>query len=189
MSNIAYIRVSSMDQHTDRQEIALCEFKINRYFIEKVSGKDTDRSEFKKMMEYVRDGDTLYIESISRLARSTKDLLNIVEQLKLKGVELVSLKENIDTKTPQGKFMLTVFGALAELERENTLQRQKEGIYAAKKRGVNFGRPNIEKPKEFEKIYAQWKLGNIKAVKAFDLLNLRKTTFYKIVKQHEKIIK
>lgn len=189
MSNIAYIRVSSIEQHTDRQEIALCEFKINRYFIEKVSGKDTERAEFKKMMEYVRDGDTLYIESISRLARSTKDLLNIVEQLKIKGVELVSLKENIDTKTPQGKFMLTVFGALAELERENTLQRQKEGIDAAKKRGVHFGRPNIEKPKEFEKIYIEWKLGSIKAVQAFNLLNLKKTTFYKIAKQHEKIIK
>ena len=73
------------------------------------------------MMEYIRDGDTLYIESISRLARSTKNLLNIVEQLKSKGVELISLKDNIDTKTPQGKFMLTVFGALAELERKNTL--------------------------------------------------------------------
>ncbi|MBU3092866.1 recombinase family protein [Clostridium sp. CF011] len=88
-----------MEQHTYRQEIALCEFKINRYFIEKVSGKDTERAGYKKMMEYVRDGDTLYIESISRLERSTKDLLNIVEQLKIKGVELVSLKGNIDTKT------------------------------------------------------------------------------------------
>jgi len=85
------------------------------------------------MMEYVRDGDTLYIESISRLERSTKDLLNIVEQLKIKGVELVSLKENIDTKTPQGKFMLTVFGALAELERENTLQRQNRAVQTVDK--------------------------------------------------------
>lgn len=118
MSKIAYIRVSTFEQNTERQEVALKEIGMDKYYIEKVSGKNTERAEFKKMMEYVREGDTLYIESISRLARSTKDLLNIVEQLKNKKVEMVSLKENIDTHTPQGKFMLTIFGALAELERE-----------------------------------------------------------------------
>lgn len=185
MSKIAYIRVSSVDQNIDRQEIALKEIGMNKYFVEKISGKNTDRPEFKKMMEYIREGDTLYVESISRLARSTKDLLNIVEQLKHKNVELVSLKENIDTSTPQGKFMLTVFGALAELERENTLQRQREGIEAARIKGKRFGRPNTEIPKDFEKIYKEWKAGNIKAVQAFNILKLKKTTFYKIVKQHE----
>lgn len=80
MAKIAYIRVSCINQNTYRQKIALKEFGIDRFFIEKVSGKNTDRSELKKMMEYIREGDTLYIESISRLARSSKDLLNIVER-------------------------------------------------------------------------------------------------------------
>lgn len=185
MPKIAYVRVSSLDQNTDRQEIALKEIGIDRYFIEKISGKNTDRPEFKKMMEYLREGDILYIESISRLARSTKDLLNIVEVLKQKKVELVSLKENIDTCTPQGKFILTVFGALAELERENTLQRQREGINAAKNRGTQFGRPKTAIPKDFAKYYTEWKSGKIKAVQAYKALSLKKTTFYKLVNQYQ----
>ena len=185
MPKIAYIRVSSLDQNTDRQEIALEEIGMDKYFIEKISAKNAERPELKKMMDYIRDGDVLYIESISRLARSTKDLLNIVEILKQKNVELVSLKENIDTGTPQGKFMLTVFGALAELERENTLQRQREGIDAAKNKGTQFGRPKTEIPKDFNKFYNDWKSQKITAVQVFKTLNLKKTTFYKIVKQYE----
>jgi len=121
VSKVAYIRVSAIDQNTDRQEIALSELNINKYFTEKISGKNTDRPQLKKMFEYIREGDTVYIESISRLACSTKDLFIIVQQLHDKSVDLVSLKENIDTTTPQGRFILTIFGALSELERENTL--------------------------------------------------------------------
>lgn len=185
MSKIAYIRVSTLEQSTERQEVALKEIVMDRYYIEKASGKNTDRLEFKNMMEYIRDGDTLYIESISRLARSTKDLLNIIEQLKNKKVGMVSLKENIDTHTPQGKFMLTIFGAMAELERENILQRQKEGILVAKANGKLFGRPFIDIPKDFENIYTEWKSGKIKAVEAFKTLKLKKTTFYKLIKIYE----
>jgi DNA invertase Pin-like site-specific DNA recombinase len=101
MSKIGYIRVSATDQNTDRQEMILKELNLDKYFIEKASGKNTDRAQLKKLMEYVREGDTVYIESISRLARSTKALLNIIQQLAEKSVELVSLKENIDTTTPQ----------------------------------------------------------------------------------------
>lgn len=186
LSKIAYIRVSTFEQNTERQEVALKEIGMDKYYIEKVSGKNTERSEFKKMMEYVREGDTLYIESISRLARSTKDLLNIVEQLKNKKVEMVSLKENIDTHTPQGKFMLTIFGALAQLERENILQRQQEGIQVAKANGKRFGRPLVGMPKDFETVYDDWKNGKLTAVEAFKALKLKKTTFYKLVKLHEK---
>lgn len=185
LSKIAYIRVSTFEQNTERQEIALKEIGMDKYYIEKVSGKNTDRPEFKKMMEYIREGDTLYVESISRLARSTKDLLNIVEQLKIKKVDMVSLKENIDTHTPQGKFMLTIFGALAELERESILQRQKEGIQVAKANGKQFGRPLVSMPKDFENVYNEWKAGKITAVEAFKVLKLKKTTFYKLVKSYE----
>jgi DNA invertase Pin-like site-specific DNA recombinase len=185
LPKIAYVRVSTFEQNTERQEVALKEIGMDKYYIEKVSGKNAGRPELKKMMDYLREGDTLYIESISRLARSTKDLLNIVEQLKGKKVDLISLKENIDTHTPQGKFMLTIFGALAELERENILQRQREGIQVAKANGKHFGRPQAGFPKDFENIYVQWKSGKIKAVEAFKTLKLKKTTFYKLIKQYE----
>ena len=150
MAKIAYVRVSTEDQHVDRQKIALDEIGMDKYFIEKLSGKNMERPQLKKMLEYVRE-DTLYI-NISRLARSTRDFLSIIEQLQNKKVELVSLKENIDTTTPQGRFILTIFAALAELEREYTLQRQREGIAAAKLKGQKFGRPQVQRPKEWNKV-------------------------------------
>lgn len=182
VSKVAYIRVSAIDQNTDRQEIALSELNINKYFTEKISGKNTDRPQLKKMLEYIREGDTVYIESISRLARSTKDLFTIVQQLHDKSVDLVSLKENIDTTTPQGRFILTIFGALSELERENTLQRQKEGIAAAKIKGTKFGRPQIDKPKDWDKVVGLWQKNKITATEAMRRLNLNRGTFYRRVK-------
>lgn len=184
MSKIGYIRVSTIDQNTDRQEIALSEIGMDKIFVEKVSGKNMNRPELKKMLEYVREEDTLYIESISRLARSTQDLLSIVQQLQDKGVGLVSLKENIDTATPQGRFVLTIFAALAELDRENILQRQKEGIAAARMKGKKFGRPRIEDPKDWTKITALWQNGEITAVEAMKKLNMNRGTFYRRLKEN-----
>ena len=189
MSKIGYIRVSAIDQNTDRQEIALKGLGIDKYFIEKASGKNTDRVQLKKMLEYVREGDTVYIESISRLARSTRDLLSIVQQLQDKLIDLVSLKENIDTTTPQGRFVLTIFGALSELERENTLQRQKEGIVAAKIKGKKFGRPPIDKPKDWDKVIGLWQEKKITATEAMRRLNLNRGTFYRRVKRNKQIKK
>lgn len=154
-------------------------------FIEKISGKTTNRPQLKKMIEYVREGDILYIESISRLARSTHDLLAIVQQLQGKNVEIVSLKENIDTTTPQGKFILTVFGALSELERESTLQRQNEGIAAAKVRGQKFGRPKIEAPRNWDTVIDLWRNKEITAVEAMKRLNMNRGTFYRRLKEQE----
>ena len=183
MSKVGYIRVSAIDQNTERQEVALKELKVDKIFTEKLSGKNTNRPELHRMLDYVREGDTLYIESISRLARSTKDLLSLVQVLQEKGVDLVSLKENIDTTTPQGRFILTIFGALSELERENILQRQREGIEIAKKNGKVLGRPIIESPKDWDKIITLWKRGEITAVVSMKRLNLTKATFYRRVKQ------
>jgi len=185
MTKIGYIRVSTMDQNTYRQEIALSDMNVTKTFKEKISGKNTERPELKKMLEYVREGDVLYIESISRLARSTKDLLNIVETLNGKKVDLISLKENIDTTTPQGRFILTIFAALSELERESILQRQKEGIDAARKNGKRFGRPKIEKPKNWEAVISDWEKGNIAAVDAMKKLDLNRGTFYRMVKKQQ----
>ena len=103
MGRIGYIRVSTEHQETARQEAIMKQYQVEKVFAEKMSGKNTNRPELKAMLDYVREGDTLYIESISRLGRSTRDLLNIIDVLQKKGVTLVSSKENIDTNTPQGR--------------------------------------------------------------------------------------
>lgn len=127
---------------------------VEEVYIDRISGKTADRPELKNLLEYVRRGDVVIVESISRFARNTRDLLDLVEKLTSKGVEFVSQKEAIDTTTPTGKFMLTVFGAVAELEREYILQRQREGIAIAKRNGVYKGRRPIERP-EFPAVAAQ----------------------------------
>ena len=132
MSKIGYIRVSTEYQETARQQKIMCDYQVDRIFSEKLLGASADRLQLKAMLDYVREGDTLYVESISRLGRSTKDLLNIIDTLKEKEVTLVSHKEKIDTDTPTGKFMLTVFAALSQLEREQLKFRQLEGIEIAK---------------------------------------------------------
>ena len=137
---IGYVRVSTEEQNTARQEIMLRELGVDELFIEKASGKNADRPELCRMMEYVRRGDTVIVESISRFARNTRDLLDLVERLTEKQVEFVSRKEAIDTTTPTGKFMLTVFAAVAELERAVIL-----GYSASEKVSPSLGlKGNIE---------------------------------------------
>lgn len=143
--NIAYVRVSSADQNEARQREALQNCNIEKWFEEKVSGKNVeDRAQLQAMLEWVREGDTVYVLDFSRLARSTKDLLAIVDKLNEKKVQLISLKENLDTNTPTGKLMLTMIAAINEFERQNMLERQAEGIALAKKRGAYKGRKKVE---------------------------------------------
>jgi DNA invertase Pin-like site-specific DNA recombinase len=144
--NIAYVRVSSIDQNEARQIESLEKYGIERWYTEKISGKDANRPKLQEMLEYVRDGDTIHIHDLSRLARSTADLLVIVDLLAKKGVHLVSNKENIDSSTPTGKLMLTMIGAINEFERTNILERTREGIAIAKREGVYKGRKPIEIP-------------------------------------------
>ena len=176
---IGYVRVSTVEQNTARQEVLMKELEVDEIYIDKMSGKSTDRPELKKMMQFVRQGDTVIVESISRFARNTKDLLELVEQLTAKGVEFVSKKESIDTTTPSGKFMLTIFGAVAELEREYILQRQKEGIAIAKQRGKYKGRKPLANPPEFDDVVAQWQAGRITATEAMKRLRMSSSTFYR----------
>lgn len=175
---IGYIRVSTEEQNTARQEVLMQELGVDEVYVDKSSGKNTDRLQLKKMLSYVRRGDTVIVESISRFARNTKDLLELVETLNSKEVVFISKKEAIDTTTPTGKFMLTIFGAVAELEREYILQRQKEGIAIAKKNGLYKGRKPIEHP-DFEKVVAKLHKGEITAVTAIKQLGMSKTTFYR----------
>ena len=184
---IGYIRVSTQEQNTIRQEALMEALGVDEVYIDRMSGKNTNRPELKKMMEYVRKGDTVIVEFISRFARNTRDLLELVERLTAKGVEFVSKKEAIDTTTPTGKFMLTIFGAVAESEREFILQRQREGIAIAKTQGSYKGRKPIQNP-DFAQTLLQWRSGEIKAVEAMDRLNMSKTTFYRKVQEAERAV-
>lgn len=179
---IGYIRVSTQEQNTIRQEVLMQELGADEVYIDHMSGKNANRPELQRMMEYVRRGDTVIVESISRFARNTRDLLDLVERLTAKGVEFVSKKEAIDTTTPTGKFMLTVFGAVAELEREYILQRQREGIAIAKEQRKYTGRKAKQSP-DFDRVVAQWRRGEITATEAMRTLKMSKSSFYRRVKQ------
>lgn len=180
---VAYIRVSTKEQNTARQEESMKALGVERTYIEKISGKNTNRPQLKAMLDYVREGDTVVVESYSRLARSTSDLLNIVEDLNKKNVSFISLKENVDTGTPQGKLMLTIFAGLAQFERECILQRQAEGIAIAKAEGKYRGRKPIERPSQWNDVIRLWKEGEITAVVAQKKLGMTPATFYRKVKE------
>lgn len=184
---VGYIRVSTEEQNTIRQEVLMQDLGVERVYMDKASGKSrTGRPQLEAMMDFVREGDVVVVESISRFARSTRDLLTLVEQLTEKGVGFVSQKESIDTNTPQGKFMLTVFGAMAELEREQTLQRQREGIAAAKAAGKYKGRKPIEIEDSLVKsVHDQWYKREITTSHAVKLLNVSSRTFYRRMWDYE----
>ena len=154
---------------------------VDEIYIDRMSGKSTERPNLKKMISFVRQGDTVIVESISRFARNTRDLLDLIEQLTQKQVEFISKKEAIDTTTPSGKFMLTIFGAVAELEREYILQRQREGIAIAKQAGKYTGRTPITHP-GFDRVIGLWRNGSISAVEAMRRLNMKPSTFYRKVR-------
>ena len=174
---IGYIRVSTQEQNTMRQEVLMEQLGVDQIYIDKSSGKNANRPELKTMLEFVRKGDVVMVEPISRFARNTKDLLELVEQLTAKGVEFISQKESIDTST---------FGAVAELEREYILQRQREGIAIAKEQGKYTGRP-MKTPPDFEKIVRQWRQGEMTAIEARKRLGISKATFYRRLQSTKKV--
>ena len=182
---IAYVRVSTAEQNDARQKEALKKYDIDKFFIEKVSAKDVNRPGLQAMLDYIREDDTIYVKDFSRLARSTKDLLEIVEILNKKGVKLISLKENLDSNTSTGKLMLTMIGAIYEFERANLLERQKEGIAIAKREGKYKGRKEIKHPENFAEVYPIWKNRTITGMEAMKRLSLKPNTFYKLVKDWE----
>ena len=184
MSNIAYVRVSTAEQNESRQIEALEKHNIDKWFIEKVSGKDTNRPKLQEMLEYIREDDTVYIHDFSRLARSTKDLLEIVELFQKKNVHLVSNKENLDTSTPTGKLMLTMIAAINEFERQNLLERQREGIAIAKKAGKYKG-GQVKKidDKLFNAAYERYKARQINKVQFAKELHISRPTLDKLLKE------
>lgn len=184
---LGYARVSTKEQNEARQIELLLNAGIEReyIYIDKKSGKNTDRENYRKMLDFARKGDTIIVESISRIARNTKDLLNIIDYFEKNGISFISLKESFDTTTPNGKFVITMFGALAELERDLILERQREGIEIAKKEGKFKGKKKTEIDMDlFIKTVKEWRNGKITAVKCMEIVNLKPNTFYRRVKEY-----
>ena len=186
MSNVAYVRVSTVEQNTGRQfaDFEKQGIEIDKVFEEKVSGKDRERPKLQAMIEYVREGDTVYIESYSRLARNTRDLLNIVHELEEKKVSVVSLKENFDTSTPQGRLMLTFMQGIAQFERDIIKERQAEGIAIAKEQG-KFAKPITPKPDEWKELYSQYKQREITATGLAKKLGISRSLLYKWIREEK----
>ena len=183
--NIAYVRISNINQNESGQLEGLKKYDIDNWFSEKVNAKDAFRPELKRMIEFARENDTIYIYSLDRIARNTKDLLDILEQLQAKGIHIVSSKENIDSNTATGKLMLTMIGVINTFERENMLERQREGIAIAKEKGVYKGRKVINYPSNWFVVYSQYKTRELTGTKAMNILGLKRNTFYNLIRRYE----
>ena len=182
--NVGYVRVSTMDQNEQRQIDALKHHNIEKWYVEKVSAKDMNRPQLQQMLDFVRCDDTIFVLSFDRLARSTKDLLSIVDLLNSKSVSLVSVKENLDSNTPTGKLMITMLGAIAEFERQIILDRQRDGIAIAKREHKYHGRQKKHiDDKAFSKYYEEYKTRTITKKKLAELLNVSRPTLDRNLKE------
>lgn len=189
--NMSYERVSTIKQDVRRQELSFDNYNIDKKYIDQASGKNTnDRPQLNKLMLEVKTGDNIYVESISRLGRNVDDLRKITEYFREKEVIVHFLKEGFSTNGNMYKFLLTILGAVAEMEREITVERIKEGIKKAKKygtkSGIAIGRPVRNLPKEFKKYYNKWKKREIKAVEFAKLLKVSRSTIYRYIDYYEK---
>ncbi len=183
---VGYVRVSTQEQNEARQLEAMAKQGVEKYFTEKVSGKNTtDRPELNNMLDFVRQGDTLIVHDFSRLARSTKDLLSIVELLNNKGVTLISNKESVDTSTATGRLMITMIAAINEFERQNLLDRQAEGIAIAKREGKYKGRKAIEiNTDTFKAQYNRYMNREISKTELARVLKVSRPTLDKMIKEY-----
>lgn len=181
---VGYVRISTKDQNTARQDDLMERLGVEKVYTDKVSGKNTDRPELRRMMDFVREGDVVIVESFSRFARNTRDLLDLMDTLKQKGVQFISMKENIDTESAAGKLMMVLFAALAQFERENLLERQAEGIAVAKVEGRMKGRPK-KAEETFEDIYLQVQAGKKSASRGAKELGIARSTWYRKAKEYE----
>lgn len=181
---IAYIRSSSVDQNHEYQIKAMEQYNIEKFFIDKASGKDTNRPQYIEMMNFVRTGDEIYIYDLSRISRDLKQMLEIIDELDRKDIKLVSIKESIDSSTSTGKLMLSMIGAVNEFLRTNQKEKQMEGIAIAKEKGKYKGRKKIQTPPNWELVINQWRNREITAVKAMELTGLKRATFYRLLKEY-----
>jgi DNA invertase Pin-like site-specific DNA recombinase len=191
-----YIRVSSRDQNEGRQLQLMQEFGISPrdIFIDKQSGKNFNREQYQLLKRVIRKGDILYIHSLDRFGRNKEEILEewnaITKEIEADIVVLdMPLLDTTQYKDSLGTFIadlvLQILSWMAQEERDRIRKRQREGIDAALNKGVSFGRPKAEANKEFIEVYNRWKQKEITAVQAMKEANIKKTTFYKLVKQHE----
>lgn len=195
--NFGYMRVSSKEQNLDRQYEALKNYVTDKDYIysDKASGKDMEREGFQNMLKAMRKGDTLYIKSIDRLGRNKELIKDYLEQFKKKGirVKIIDIPTTMQDRPSEEEWVIDminniiieVYTSMAEQERQNIKQRQSEGIAVAKAKGKHLGRPVMELPEEWNKLYKEWKAGNITAVAFMDAIGMKKATFYKKVKEYE----
>lgn len=195
--NFGYVRVSTKEQNLDRQYEALKPYVSDEKYIysDKASGKDMDREGFQNLLKAMRAGDTLFIKSVDRLGRNKDLIKGYLQQFKDEGirVKIIDLPTTMQD-VPAGQewaidminnIIIEVYTAMAEKEREDIKQRQKEGIAVAKAKGRHLGRPVLELPEAWGKLYKEWKAGKITAVAFMDRIDMKKATFYKKVKEYE----
>ena len=181
---IGYVRVSTVDQNEARQVEALKKYGIEKWYSEKVSGKNLNRPKLQEMLDFVREGDTIYIHDFSRISRSVKDLLSLIDLIEAKKVHLVSVKENLDTSTPAGRLMLTMIGAINEFERANLLERQAEGIAIAKAKGKYKGRKAIEINEAFIEGYNKYLARKLSKSALAKELGVSRPTLDKLINEY-----
>ena len=182
---IGYVRVSTEEQNEARQVEALNKLGVQKIYIEKKSGKNLDRPVLQEMLDYIREGDTVYVHDLSRISRSLTDLLNLVELLKKKNVHFISNKEQVDTTTPTGRLFLSIVGAINEFERTNLLERQREGIAIAKRQGKYKGR----KPRTLDnvaRLYEMWQCGEKSKSQIARDYQISRPTLDRLFKEYEK---
>lgn len=178
---IGYIRVSSFDQNPDRQ---LEELKVVRSFIDKASGKDTHRPELESLLAFVREGDTVVVHSMDRLARNLDDLRRIVQDLTKRGIRIEFIKEGLTftgEDSPMANLMLSVMGAFAEFERSLLKERQREGITLAKQRGIYRGRKRSLNKEQVSEMKRRIEAGEQKSKVARDM-NISRETVYQYLR-------
>jgi len=149
---IGYARVSTDDQNLDAQRDALNAVGAERVFADKITGTARSRPQLDDMIDHLRDGDVVVVTKYDRLARSLRDLLDIVEAIRARGAGFRSLAEDIDTTTPAGRLVFHVFASIAQFERERISERTREGLAAARKRGRVGGRPRALSPAQCEEV-------------------------------------
>ena len=184
---VGYARISTITQNEDRQIEALTNAGCEKIYLDKLSGKDTNRPQLKEMFTFIREGDTVLVTEFSRFSRSTKDLLDLVEKLQAKKVDFRSLKENVDTTTSSGKLVLTIFAALSEFERSIIRERAAEGIAIAKVKGKKLGRREIQVDDDkLISLYNQWKDREILQKKIMKDCRMSRTTLHKHITRLKK---
>ena len=186
---IGYVRVSTVDQHEDRQMVAIKNWGAEKIFVDKLSGKNMERDGLKNMLDCIREGDTLCVLELSRLGRSLPDLIKITDELQAKKVGLVILKENIDTSTPTGRMIFYMLAVIAQFERETILERQREGIELAKLRHAYKGRQPRTLPENFDHYYRLWLARSMSRSQIARELKISRPVLLKLMRQYEEQIK